>query len=126
MASDQFLVPPLIVGDPLAEHGAPYPCTRSGVKELRASMASTARVWGLRGKMRYYSRLILELTLSSKENCGLFFIPTRALDRIREEGMRGAKESAGGGSQWVSENDVLTAILVKVSVIFVFFRRLRV
>ena len=121
MADDHAEVPSLIVGDPLAEYGAPYPTTRSGVRDLRASMIGTARVWGLRGKIRYFSRVILELVLSPKEHNGLFFIPTSVVNRIREEGMRGAKESANGngGSQWVSENDVITAILVKVSIMFI-------
>ena len=116
MANEHADVPPLIVGDPLAEYGAPYPSTRSGVKKLRASMVGTARVWSLRSKIRYFGRMIFEFVLSPKEHCGLFFIPMSVVDRIREEGMHEAKESAStsGGSVWVSENDVITAILVKV------------
>ena len=109
MADDHTDVPPLIVGDPLAKYGAPYPSTQSGVKELRASMVGTTRVWGLRGKIRFYSRVILEMFLSPKERCGLFFIPMSVVDRIREEGMREAMESASGGGAWVSENDVITS-----------------
>ena len=122
MADDRVKVPSLIVGDPLAKYGAPYPTTRSGVKELRASMIGTTRVWGLQSKIRYFGRLILELVLSPKEHCGLFFIPMSVVDRIREEGKRGAKESSNdnGGSPWVSENDVITAILVKVRIVFIF------
>ena len=119
IADDHAKVPSLIVGDPFADYGPPYPSTRSGVKALRASMISTARVWGLRGKIRYFGRLILELALSPKEHCGLFFIPKSVVDRIREDGMREAKERGKGGG-WVSENDVITAILVKVSIILIF------
>lgn len=120
LADDQFNVPSLVIGNPLAEYGEPYLFTQPGVKDLRASMASTVQVRRFWEKVRYYRRILLELALSPKEHCGLISIPMSAVDHIRKEGLQGLKESGGGHEEWVSEHDITTAILVKVKVIFIF------
>jgi hypothetical protein len=54
-----------------------------------------------------------EFIIYPKDDCRMVFIPTNFIQRIREE----AKKELGGEmteGPWLSENDIVTAIMVKV------------
>jgi hypothetical protein len=113
LASRAAEIPPLVIDDVLADFGSPYPTTKAGVKALRASMRSTFRIWGLWSKIRVNIRFMREFIIYPKDDCRMVFIPTNFIQRIREE----AKKELGGEmteGPWLSENDIVTAIMVKV------------
>lgn len=104
-------LPTLVEGDPLADFGEPYPATKEALKTFRKSMLSSITIWGKIDTYIYYTKLILDL-LSNKEKCRLLFVPQSLVTKIKHEIMSSLTEK----DQWVSDNDVLTALLTKVNI----------
>lgn len=110
-------VPPLFEGDALADFGAPFPSKKAEQKKLYESVQGTYRLWSFWDKVKYYTWLTTsEFILHPSEEVRLLFFPNSLVDKLRKETMlKGEKEK---GSAWVSENDIVTALLVKVCSIF--------
>ncbi len=100
------VLPSLLEGDPIKDFGEPYPKTKAELKLFRKNMLSSFTVWGMIDTIKYYARWLSDI-MTNKEECRLLFIPKSVITRLRDETM-GEKE------QWVSENDVVTALLTKV------------
>ncbi|KAF9017975.1 hypothetical protein BDZ89DRAFT_1140296 [Hymenopellis radicata] len=100
------VLPQLVEGDPLKDFGEPYPKTKAELKVFRKSMLSTFTIWGLFDTVKYYARLVSDV-VTNNEECRLLFIPESVIAQLREETM-------GGKEQWVSENDIVTALLAKL------------
>lgn len=103
------VLPSLMEGDPLADWGSiscpSEPAARSEVK------ANTAvQLFGWWEKLRYYIPLSWEV-MTSKEVAHAIFIPFSVINRLRKETMLGDEKE-----RWVSENDIVIAILAHVSV----------
>lgn len=99
--------------DVIADVGSPYPSNKKGVKAFRAKMQGSLQVWNLGQKIRYYPSVLPEVIFNSKEEVRLVFIPLSLIERLRSETM-GVQPSTGAKSVFVSENDILTALMAKV------------
>ncbi len=108
----EFLPPPHVQGDPLANFGDPFPKTRAAMKKHRQGMKSTFQLWNTWDKLRYYSWILLDLMLH-KEVDKLVFIPQHAVDNLLEKAMEAQKEK-GDKAIRLSENDIVVAIITKV------------
>lgn len=104
-------LPPLIEGDPLADFGKPYPTTKAEREAFKRSMLSSFTILGRLDTLRYFGKMALDL-MTHKEECRMVFIPQKVVRRMKEETMSVlAKEDEG---KFVSENDIVTALLTKV------------
>lgn len=110
LAGRESEVPALIEEDPLKDFGKPYPSTKAGVKALRASMRGDYHLYGLWARLKFYPPIFVEMILHPKETVHTVFIPEKTVVRLREEAMREGEKDV-----WVSDNDIVSAILLKVN-----------
>lgn len=95
------VLPFVVEGDPLADWGSrSYPSESAARAQVKAN--TVAQLFGWWDKLRCYIPIAWEL-LTSKEIARSVFIPHSVVDRLRKE-------------KWVSENDIVIAILAHVGV----------
>lgn len=100
--------------DKLADVGSPYPSNKKGVQAFRAKMQGSLQVWNLAQKMRFYSSVLPEVIFHSKEEVRLIFVPLSLIEKLRSSTMNAQSNPTSAKKVFVSENDILTALLAKV------------
>lgn len=102
------VLPEVMEGDPLADWAdMEYPRTPEAQAVVKAN--TTMHLYGLWGTLRYFVPLAFSI-LTHKETSRSLFIPLSVIDALRSETMAGDEKA-----RWVSENDIVTAILTYVS-----------
>lgn len=81
---------------------------RRKVKEIRKTMKSPLRAWSKMDQNRFIANAIPEFIVNPREKKFSLFVPTSFIEKIREYSMK-------NGSIWISENDVVTAVLFKLN-----------
>lgn len=100
-----------ITFDPLQDiTNRPYPKTKAELQEMEAKKLSTIQLFGWKEWIIWLSKFIFDAIIHPKEKSKLVFVPQRHIDAVRD---RAAKRG-----HWISENDVVTASLFKVSLLF--------
>lgn len=112
MAGRESELPTLITEDPIANIGGSYPSTKKALKKFHAEMEGPYHLLSFLEKIRYFTPLIAELVIHPKEDCRLIFVSNAALSKLRQAAL---SELQDGKEVWVSENDIVFALILKVS-----------
>lgn len=107
-------VPSLIDGDALADFGLPYPSTKAEEEEFLASIPSSLCRWSTWDMIRTTFNSILEFIFYPRARSGMFFLPSKLVASIRQKAMLELRNGDDREGPWLSENDIVTAILFKV------------
>lgn len=112
LAGRELELPALITEDPIAHIGGSYPASKKERKEFYADMEGSYHIAGFWEKVRYYAPIVKEFMLHPKEETRLVFLPTKTLEKLRLAAMA---ELPDEKEAWVSENDIIVALIIKVS-----------
>lgn len=108
-------LPKLYDRDPLATFGSPYPSKKADAKKFRESMQGAFQILNFWTKIPYYAGLLPEFIFHPKEESRMLFIPMKLVEKLRDTALSELREKSGKETMWVSENDIVTALLVKVN-----------
>lgn len=117
LAGRESELPALIIEDPIAHIGGSYPSSKKERKKFYADMQGGYHIAGFWAKVRFYTPLVKEFVLHPKEENRLVFLPTKTLEKLRQVALTELQDEK---EAWVSENDIIVALIIKVS-----FRRLK-
>ena len=112
IAGHEAELPALFDGDPRAHIGGPYPSSAKELKELYEDMEGDYHIAGWWEKIRYYAPIVLEMVFYPKEQARMIFLSESILVKLRQAALA---ELDDGKEVWVSENDIVFALMVKVS-----------
>lgn len=108
-------LPRLFESDPLTDFGLPYPTSKKDVVAFRQTTRTKIPIFSLWENFRYYVPMIYDLALNESESRTLF-IPFSVIENIRKKIMVHGEGESEKKVVWVSENDVVTAILAKACI----------
>lgn len=98
----------LIQGDPFREiANMPFPKSNKAIKQMYNKYYGSFRLYNRKEFYSFISKFIFDVIKHPKEKTRVVFIPMRYIEKIRAL----AKEKG----QWISDNDVVTSALFKVS-----------
>ncbi|KIY66900.1 hypothetical protein CYLTODRAFT_422984 [Cylindrobasidium torrendii FP15055 ss-10] len=108
---DTVETPRLVASDPLATFGLKgYPKKRSEIAAFHKDTGCSVQFFNFPDAFRYYAALAWDI-MSNEEQSRLVFIPQSVVERIRRNVMGGEEKV------WVSENDVVTAMLAQLNLL---------
>ncbi|KAF7984150.1 hypothetical protein HWV62_16806 [Athelia sp. TMB] len=112
MAGRESALPTLVTEDPIANIGGAYPSTKKALKKFHADMEGGYHLLSFWQKVRYYMPVVKEFVLHPKEECRLIFIPNKTLNKLRQAALAELQDEK---EVWVSENDIIFALIIKLS-----------
>ncbi|KZP11674.1 hypothetical protein FIBSPDRAFT_1050594 [Athelia psychrophila] len=112
VAGHESQLPALLTEDPIANIGGPYPSTKKELKTFHADMEGGYRLFSFWNKIRYYVPMTAEFVRHPKEEVRLVFLPLQTLEKMRRSAMAELKDEK---EVWVSENDIVYALIIKLS-----------